>query len=195
MIRKPTWITLALFALLLVIAIFWPQLHPEESTPETTQTVEPLWDYPSSDLVGIKVENYAEEKTIEFQKDAEDQWMQITPSEAQADGELIEEVISWLASPTVERELPADNGQAQYGLDEPTGIITVTFKDGTTRVLQVGDETVVGSTRYVMMPDEDRILLIDKTDVNSVLEMVDGDWLLPPPPEEIEPESTKTLVP
>ena len=195
MIRKPTWIALAVFALLFVFAILWPRFSPEKSITESTPTVEPPWTFSLSELVGIKVENFEKEKTIEFQKDTEGHWMQMMPNEGQADGELVEQTISWLTSPMVDRELSSETDLAQFGLNEPAGIITITLEDGTTNVLQVGDATVIGSMRYVKMPHSSRVLLIRIFDVNSVLEMVDGDWLFPPLPEEIEPEVTGSAVP
>ncbi len=195
MIRKPTWITLAIFILLLVFAILWPQLRPEESIPESTQTLESPWFIPFSELIGIKVENFEEGKTVELQKDPEGQWNEVGGSQGQADEEIIERSINWLASPVIARELSTEGGLDQFGLDEPKGIITVTFTDGTTNVLLIGDVTVPGSMRYVKMPHSSRVLLIDKSVVNSVMELVDGDWLLTPLPEEIEPEGTETAVP
>jgi hypothetical protein len=195
MIRKPTWIALAVFALLLVTAILWPRLSPEESIAEITPTAEPPWTFSLSEVVGIKVENFEKEKSIEFQKDAEGHWMQIAPGEGQADGDLVEQTIYWITSPIVDRELTSETDLDQFGLIEPTGIITITLEDGTVNILQVGDVTVIGSMRYVKMPHSSRVLLLDKFDVNSILEMVDGEWLLPPLPEEIEPEVTGSAVP
>jgi hypothetical protein len=195
MIRKPTWITLAVFLLLVVVAILWPRLRPDETDLESTPTLEPPWIVPFSEIVGIKVENFEKEKSVELQRDAEGLWMQIAPSEGQADVELIEQTINWLASPAVTRELPIQGGLAQFGLDEAKGIITVTSSDGTTSTLLIGDVTVTGSMRYVIMPHGSKVLLINKYDVNSVLDLVDGNWLITPLPEEIEPEGTETAVP
>ena len=195
MIRKPTWITLALFVLLLVFAILWPRLRPQEPASEITPTPEPPWRYPFSELVGFTVENFEKGKTIEFQKDAEGQWKQIIPIEGGADGTLVEQTIDWLAAPIVDRELSSEGGLVPFGLDEPIASITVVFTNGTINHLQVGDVAVTGSMRYVKIPHSSRILLINKFDVNSVLDMVDGNWLLTPLPEEIAPEGTETVVP
>jgi hypothetical protein len=195
MIRKPTWIALAIFIVLLVFAILWPRSRPQETASEITPTPEPPWSYPFSELVGFTVENFEKGKMIEFQKDAEGQWEQTKPIEGQADGTLIEQTIKWLAAPIVDRELLSEGDLVPFGLNEPIASITVAFTDGTTNHLQVGDVAVTGSMRYVKMSHSSRILLISKFDVNSVLDMVDGDWLLTPLPEEIEPEGTETAVP
>jgi hypothetical protein len=195
MIRKPTWIALAVFIVLLVSAILWPRLHSPETDSEITPTPEPPWNYPISELIGLTVENYENGKTIELRRDAEGQWNQIIPIEGQADGARIEQTIGWLAAPIVDRELPLEGDLVSFGLGEPIAMFTVTFSDGTSNHLQVGDVTVMGSMRYVKMPHSSRILLISKFDVNSVLDMVDGDWLMTPLPEEIEPEGAETAVP
>ncbi|OGO17800.1 MAG: hypothetical protein A2Z14_07920 [Chloroflexi bacterium RBG_16_48_8] len=195
MIRKPTWIMLAVFVLLLIFAILWPQFRPQETVSEITPSPEPPWSALASNILGVKVENFEKGKTLELQKDGEGLWTQIVPIQGQADGELVEQSISWLASPIVDRELSTEGGLDQFGFTEPSGIITVTFADGASNILLVGDVTATGSVRYVIIPHSSKVLLIDKFDVNSVLEMVDVDWLLAPLPEEIEADGTETPVP
>jgi hypothetical protein len=195
MIRKPTWITLAVFIILLVFAILWPQLRPQETTSGIAPTPEPPWSYPFSEIAGFTVENFEKGKTIEFQKDMEGKWIQTKPIEGQADGTLVEETIDWLAAPIVDRELPSEGDLAPFGLDEPKANITVVFTDGTSNRLQVGNVTATGSMRYVKMPHGYRVLLISKFDVNSVLDMVDGNWLLTSLPEEMELDGAETAVP
>jgi len=194
MIRKPTLIMLVVFALLLLLAFLWPKLRPQETVSEVTPTSEPLWNVLISDIHNLKVENFEKGKTLEFKKNEEGLWMQILPTEGQADGELLEQTITWLTSPSVDREISSEGGLEQFGLIEPSGIITVTLMNGTSNVLSVGDVTPTGSMRYVKMPHSSRILLINKYDVNSILDMVDDDWLTPLP-EETGASSTSTPIP
>jgi hypothetical protein len=195
MIRKPTWITLAVFLILMGFVLLWPQLRPEEEAPEITPTPESPWTIVFSDITGVKVENFEKEMTVELHKDAEGQWISIVPVQGQVDIALVEQRFNWLASPVVDRELSGEDELTPFGLDEPKGIITVTSTDGTIYILLVGDVTMTGSMRYVMLPSDSRVLLIDKYDVNSVLDMVDGDWILTPTPEDTELEGTETIVP
>jgi hypothetical protein len=195
MIRRPTWIAIAIFVFLMIFAILWPRLRPQEDISSITPIPEPPWNFLFSEIVGVTVENFEEGKTIQFQKDAEGLWMEIVPNEGQADGTQIEQTISWLASPIIDRELPSQEDLDPFGLAEPVAIITVTFTDGTSESLQIGNVTATGSMRYVKMPHSSRVLLINYFDVNSVLKMVDDEWLLTSQPEEIEPEGTETAVP
>lgn len=190
MIRRSTWITLGVFVILLFFAIFWTRLRPEEPAPEATPTLEPLWIALPSDIVGVKVEDLEAGKIVELQKDEDGIWNQVTPIQGPANTEFIEITINWLAAPVAKRELVIEGDLAQFGLCEPKGKITVNLTDGAEQVLLIGDDTVIGSMTYVIMPSSSKVLLLSKVDVDSTLVLVD--LLLSPTPEESTPESTET---
>jgi hypothetical protein len=192
MIRRSTWVTLGVFALLVVFAVFWTQFRPEDTVDEVPATLEPPWSALPSDIIGVKIENLQSGKSVKLEKKSDGIWIQLSPLQGQADTELVEQSIGWLSAPSINRELTTEGGLAQFGINEPRGIITVELIGGETKVLLIGDVTVPGSMTYVMMPHSSSVLLIDKYVVDSALGLVDAELLLPPLPEEIEVEGTKT---
>jgi hypothetical protein len=195
MIRKPTWITIGIFVLLLVFAVFWTQFRPEETDSEGPETMEPPWSVPPSDIVGLKVQDLQSGDLVELEKNSEGIWYQITPIQGQADTELIQQSLNWLSAPKVKREVSTEGGLKQFGLSEPRGMITVILSDGLTKELLIGDITVTGSMTYVIMPHSSSVLLLDKFIVDSSLELSKADLLLPPLPEEIMIEDSETSEP
>jgi hypothetical protein len=182
MIRRPTWITLGVFVALLSFAVYWTLFRSEESNSEVTPTLEPLWSALPSDIVGIKIEDLDTGKSIELQKDADDAWNQLTPIQGPVETEFIVSTIDWLAAPVPKREFLIEGDLTQFGLSEPNGKITVNLTGGAEHVLLIGDDNVIGSMTYVMLSPSSKVLLMNKLDVDSTLELVD--ILLPPTPEE-----------
>lgn len=62
---------------------------------------------------------------------------------------------------TAESEITDGEDLAQYGLENPSGIITLTTADGTT-TLQLGDKNAVTGQYYLKVAESDKIYLVSR---------------------------------
>ena len=186
MIRRSTWITLGVFVIMLVFAIYWTNFRPAETTLEPTPLPESPWSLSLAEIEGVKISNYEQGKYLELQRTSEGNWVEKSPNEGSVDPGTVEQAISWLTAPIVNRVVVTDGGLAQFGLDEPRGIITLYTNDGETKVLLVGDISPLGNQIYAIMPHTYNVLLINSIDVDLVLDLVGMELLLTPLPEEIQ---------
>jgi hypothetical protein len=195
MIRKSTWITLGLFIVVLAFAIYWTSFRAPESPEESTPMPQPPWSLFSSEIEGLKVEDFESGESVELARDSEGGWARMTPEQGPVDSEMVEQSISWLASPSVTRQISAEGDLTQFGLSEPRGSVTILLTDGSSMVLLIGDNSPTSSMTYTLVPDSPDVLLVSKYDVNSILEFIDLELVPTPTPEEVEVESTETAVP
>jgi len=191
MIRRSTWITLGVFIILLVFAIYWTNFRSTETTIEPTPLPESPWSLSFAEIESVKISNYEQGKSLELRRNSEGNWVE-SSHDGDVDAGTVEQAISWLAAPIVNRVVMTEGGLAQFGLDEPRGIITVFTYDGDAKVLLIGDISPIGNLTYVIMPQTYNVLLINNIDVDSIMDLVGMELHLPPLPEEtqtdMEPE-------
>jgi hypothetical protein len=180
MIKKQTWILLALFAALAGFALFLKYKPASEgaaadATPSaTTEPVEFL--FPAEEGVVTSILIQSREGGVIEVKRSEDAWVVTQPVETKADQASVEEAASQATALTILHRL--DLEPAVVGLKSPAYTITVGFSSGTFVVAQVGDVTPTESGYYVRK-DDGSILVIDKYGMDALINLV-----LYPPYEE-----------
>jgi hypothetical protein len=189
MIRRSTWITIGVFIILLGFVIYWNQIRIPEESEDPTALPESPWNISLTEITGVTITNYELGKTLELQKTMEGNWIELAPEEGLVDAQKVEQALNWLTMPNVSREISTEGGLAQFGLDEPKGMITVFTQDGNTNFLLVGDNTPIGNQTYTIVPNTYHVLLISKFDVNSIMELAGMELVLTP-----EPEETQTIM-
>ena len=90
-----------------------------------------------------------------------------------------------LSGPGADRVIAEDASPAklaEFGLDEPSMVITLTLEDGRVMNIDVGDSSPNGATYYVKAPNTDDVALVDFTWYDIISGLVTN----PPyaPPEE-----------
>lgn len=174
MIRRGTWISLGLFVVVLAFALWWTRGRPGSSgPPETTPTIEPIWELDSTQVVGLRIDDLAGSRVVELRRKDADGWELVQPISGTIDDAQVETALSWLASPRPRGVLAEPDDLEPYGLSEPVVRVTVTLGDGSTRVLEVGAETPGGTTTYARLPGEQGVLVVSKYGLGQVLGLVD----------------------
>jgi hypothetical protein len=199
MIRRTTWILLAIFAVLVGFTWFTQKNQVNKATGTTTATPTStkayLFDIDSSQVseVGIAASTGNQ---IGFAHDPETtQWAVSDLPADQADSFQIESVLAQLFSlqilETLTQTVPLDS----VGLASPAYTITIKKTDGSQVVTHVGFETAVGSGYYVKA-DDGNVCIVSKVMMDDVLDTLTYPPILTTPtpegalPTEIEPGGT-----
>lgn len=185
MIRRNTWIILALFLAFLAAALWYSQ-QSQPSAPELEPTVEPLWFIPEADIEAISIEDVQSGTTLRAQRQPEIGWTLLEPepaSEAQlTDVARIERAVSalQLISP-IDRFAAED--LSQYGLDQPVYQIVISLTDDSNRGLLVGRQAPTGDVYYVKQGGTGEVLLLDTSSIQSVIDLMSSPPLVTATPE------------
>lgn len=191
MIRRSTWITLAVFVVLLGFAIWWTNFRPQ-SQDDIIATPVPLWTLSAADVEMLRVEDPDSGEVVELHRDADELWVLVEPVTGAADASLVESAVAWLESPVPTRTLDQVDDLDPYGLAEPRRIVEVELKDGSSMILNVGREAPTGAVAYVRVDDRPEIHTMSIYALDTVLGLLDEIPLLAPTPT---PTSSPTVVP
>jgi len=164
MIRRSTWITIVVFIFLLGFVIYWNRSRIPEESKDPTALPESPWNISLTEIESVTIASYELGETLELQKTIEGKWIEIAPQEGQVDAERVEQALTWLTMPIVNRKILTEGGLAQYGLDEPKGLITLFTQDGEIQILLVGEDSPTGNQTYTIVPNTYEVLLINKID-------------------------------
>ncbi len=192
MIRRGTWITLAVFGAVLAFALWWTKARPSASEQaEATPTPEPLWQLAASEVAALQIDDLALGRAVEVNRREEGGWEVVSPLGASLDDAAVEMAVTWLESPRPRAVLSPEGALTDYGLDQPQARITVRLRDGSSRVLEVGGETPSGTTTYVRLPGTAAVYVVSKYGLSQVLSLVESAFApTETPTEEVPPEAT-----
>ncbi len=153
------------------------ELDESTSIPEVNHLVQV--EYENLKSVAVDVENgytiNAEQTMVEDDAGEEQTVMEYSLAEPKDVAYLsgsFEEAAYALSNITIDSEPVATDNHAEYGLDSPVAVITVTHTDGTT-TYEVGDLAPGESDYYAKLADNDEIWLIPSSAVEYAL---NGEW-------------------
>ena len=173
MIRKTTWILLAVFGVSIVGAILWSSSQGDGTEAESTPTVEALWTVDSAAIRSIRLEDLEGGTVVEVERHPEEGWHLVQPTPGPADAGRVERGASWLAAPRPRSVLPDSDDLAAFGLEEPSKRIVMTLEDGSQKQLDVGRTDPTGSVVYARVPDGTDVLLMSKFGLDEVLGLLE----------------------
>ena len=182
MIRRNTWVTVGVFAVLLVFAVWWTQFRPETgATAETTPTPEPLWEVQASQIVGLRIEDLSGGTAVEIRRTESGEWQVLEPADRRVAADRVGQAVSWLEVPRPRSTVAGQGNLADFGLAEPQTRVTMTLDDGSILTLEIGAETPTGTTTYARAPDSGDILVMSKYGLDEVLGLLDELLATPTP--------------
>ncbi|MGH2605421.1 MAG: DUF4340 domain-containing protein [Anaerolineales bacterium] len=193
MIRRGTWIVLAVFVGLLGVYLWWSQQAATPPEGEATPTPGPLWSVTAEQIQKIEVEDLQAELRVVAQRQAGVGWAVIEPEGAVQDAGRVERAATWLLAPVPRAEIGPQEDLEPFGLVEPSYKVTVTLSGGTELVLDIGRETPTGSSRYVNFAGREGVLVFSQAGLDEVLGLLDD--LIAPPTPIVPPTATRTEVP
>jgi hypothetical protein len=201
MIRRNTWITLAVFVVVLAFGIWWTRFRPEGvASADATPTQTALWEVDAGQIVGILVEDLTTGETVDLELHEDGTWVVNLPEGGSITSERAQQAVDWLAAPRPRTSIPDPGDLLDFGLAQPVNRVTIHLRDGSTRVLEVGAETPTGTTQYVRVPGQAGVLVVTKYGLQDVLGLLEDVLPTPTPtatatagtptPEAPEPSAT-----
>ena len=172
MIRRTTWIAIGGFGAVVILALVLNQSGRPAAAPQPTPVPQALWDVPAADIAAITVEDRVEGRVLEFERSAEDLWKVTLPLEGPADVAQVERAASWLASPSPRAKIVDVESLGQFGLVSPAYRIQILLANGSHLELSVGRETPTGSSRYVISPGIEGVVIMSILGLDEILDLL-----------------------
>ena len=151
--RMGTWITIIVLAMVVGAAIYMNRQAEENAAATETPAAEEEFIFTQDVVVNSIEVKPAEGDTVKLERNESQTWVLTQPDKAEADQSLAEAAASQIAALRIITPLENVDDLSAYGFDEPDYIITISFEDGTTNVLEIGDTTISGNGYYVRMDD------------------------------------------
>ncbi|MGN0363994.1 MAG: DUF4340 domain-containing protein [Bilifractor sp.] len=141
----------------------WNKKEEEkESADDSTYTALTLTDDEIKDITNITAANDAGGFKVSHDT-KEDTWTFDDFPDEPVDTTQINTMTKDLSDLSSDNEITSVTDFAQYGLDDPAMEVTITFSDGTTHKLDVGDYNSQISEYYLRIDDSDTVYTISST--------------------------------
>lgn len=89
------------------------------------------------------------------------------------DDTLLSDIVYYFTTVAAEQEIgDATQDLKQFGLDNPSSVITIRLKDGTERIFFLGNEAPSNDSHYFMEKDGDKIYTINSSRANQYLKQL-----------------------
>ena len=141
--------------------IWWSNRAAKEKESKPAADASPkILSVPEGDIRRIEVVRREGEKTV-IEKDASGGWKMTAPASYPVDKLAVSSLVTAVAnvsSDKVVEDKTADAGQ--YGLTQPALTLTLTLKDGKSKMLRVGDEAPAGSAVYASAAGDPHVYTI-----------------------------------
>ncbi len=147
-----------LVLLLVLLALGGYLYFVERPSQEREAEEKKLVSLKKDDVTGLTL-TYPD-RAIALEKNAEGQWRLTQPVAADADGPVVNNMLTAIAEADVTRSLD-DVGDklASYGLAPPEGTIALTLKQGSVPPIKIGKTTQVGSAAYLQKDGDPKVYI------------------------------------
>lgn len=169
--RTGTWIALIVLAVVIGAAFYMNQQAEEAVNATETPEAEEAFVFTGDSVVTSIEVKPVEGETIKLERDEENVWVLSQPSEAEADQSAAEAAASQINALRIIDEVDAGKDPSIFGFDEPAYTITVSFEDGTTNVLEIGDMTPSQSGYYLRV-DGDKAYVVGLSGIDALSNLV-----------------------
>jgi uncharacterized protein DUF4340 len=193
MIRRAT-VVYIIILLLLAGAYFYLKNRSQPTneaavTPEITEQVSYLFTADEGIPTDIRIQSKAGE-TVEVARDAQNLWALTAPIEAKADQSAAEAAATQLTTMSVLDKVPTVDRKV-VGLEPPEYSMTVKFKGGGERTVNIGVVTPSESGYYVQNSSGGDVVIVSKSSVDALLMML----TTPPYLETLTPSPAASETP
>lgn len=197
MVRRPTWILLGLFALLVGFAWLFQRYQTNKTnniaTATPTTAAQKLYGISDAQLNDVKVSAVSGGGIELYRDPGSSNWAIMDVPVDQANSTLIENLIKQLLAIPVKESLSQTTPLDAVGLGSPAYSITMTTTDTTIVVTEIGTLNAIGDGYYVRI-DSGQVMLVGKTVVDDVIALLTNPPLLPTATPEVTPTGTVTPI-
>lgn len=182
-----------MLAALVGLAFYLNREKDATAVEDTTPTAEKSFIFTAADglVTSIEIQPVTGE-AVKVERNAENAWALILPTEAEADQGTVEAAATQVLALSITSQIEAGKSPEIFGLDSPNYVITIGFKDGKTRTLEIGDSTPTYKGYYVRV-DKDRMVITDINGIDALLQLVPFPPYLNTPTPAVE--ATVTPIP
>jgi len=202
MVRRSTWILLAVFVLLVVFAWLFQRNQTKKADSEPTATAvvarNDVYNLTGRSVTQIKIADSSGNKIGFYRDDATSSWAISDVAANEADSLKIQSVSTQLLALQAQAYLDTTPALDSVGLITPTYTITMTTSDGGQLVTYVGNLTPIGTGYYVRV-GTGPVLVVAKVAIEGIVDLLQNPPLLATPTPEVTetetPEPTGTVSP
>lgn len=193
--QRGTWVSILMLGALIGLAYYMNQQNEKKSEEEATPAAETTFIFSEADGLVTSIEiRGAEGEAVKIERNAESVWMVMAPIQAEANQGAAEAAASQVGALPISAEIDKGKDPAIFGLKNPAQIITIGFKDGTMRSLEIGDATPSGNGYYVRV-DAKRMLITDLWSLEPLLSLKSSPPYLNTPIPTSVPDTTTGNTP
>jgi len=166
-----TWISILMLAALVGLAFYLNREKEKTATEEATPTLETAFIFTAADGMVSSIEiKPAEGETTKIARNAENAWAVILPIEAEANQGAAEAAATQLTALPISTQIEDGKSPSIFGLENPAYVITIEFKGGKVRTLEVGDITPTKSGYYVRV-DKSKMVITSADGISALLQL------------------------
>ncbi len=183
MIRRTTWVVLAIFGLL--IGIYWlVQRQPADEPVAGTPTAAPQLVFITSldAIQAVRLQDSAG-RVVQIEKDAQGNWSLTEPEAGAADQQRATSLVSQVSNLRSLVVVTTPPEPEVVGLATPAYTLTITTSDGGRQVAKIGSTTPTNSGYYVE-PGGGPLMVIAKGTIDGLLANLDDPPIAPTPTVE-----------
>jgi hypothetical protein len=171
MIKRQTWITFAVFIVVLVAAIIWTRAKSRKSEPTPTPTaITNFFNFDEATIASLKIAD-DKGKLVSIARSQDGLWALEEPKAEYTDVAAVESAMTQLVALHIMTTLSATSDLAEYGLDHPAYTITVTLDGGQQTVAQIGSLTPTKSGYYARI-DGSTPQIVTQYSLDAVLKLL-----------------------
>jgi len=162
----PTAIVLGLLAALLSYVLLF------ESKPvDPAESAERLYRVKPADIAKITLESPESGTSVVLEKQADGLWWITSPGRYEADTGMVEEVLSRISAPAMERRIGPNEG-AQYGLDAPTFRATAETRKGKKHSFSAGRKNPTETAYFALAGGANEVCMVPASVVDGMRKSV-----------------------
>lgn len=193
MVRRPTWILLGLFALLVGFAWLFQRYQTNKTNNAATATpttaAQKLYGISDAQLNDVKITAESGGEIELYRDPGSTGWAIKDLPVDQANSTQIENLIKQLLRLPVKESLSQTIPLDAVGLSSPPYTIAMTTTDATVVVTDIGMLNAIGDGYYVRV-NSGQVMLVGKTVVDDVIALLTNPPLLPTATTEVTPTGT-----
>ena len=182
MVRRSTWIVLAILVILIGVVIYLQRKEPSADIMVDAGTEVPhVLDIDLNDVTGLRVIG-ADGKIFYATRVDSENWTLVQPGlSGELDSSLLESDLTQLINIQPLSRLETGLGSEAMGLLSPIFTIRLSMVGQNERLLEVGNETPTGSGYYVRVDNTD-LIVVPVYNLQSILDLLKETPIVTPTP-------------
>jgi hypothetical protein len=182
MIKRTTWVVLAVFLLTLAVVLLLQRTGKLEYTADSTPspTAASVFGLDTGSIKQVKVESSGIDSAT-FTHNSDGTWTTTAPTGFNPDAAIVKEALDSISTWTVQNELQVAPPLDAVGLTNPDKLIVIQTDSGQEHTIQVGGLNPA-QTGYYLLLDGGAPFLISRYSVDPVLGLLDQLHVTPAPP-------------